>query len=465
MSKMDEKSLKPLDPEREIAMDRQIDIMAEKVKERDFEVPEGINIGIETEFPLIYKDLTQVTAEDRDQIIEDNENLQSEVGASMCEAAVGPLRDLKNVAQIHRSLELVEEDLKDELDQLDVSKLRLGTNPFVAPESIKKGNEEKYQLVPQKYDELRNEDVIDEFGRENTVDPRNSDIAGIICSTQLNLQVDELDTAVYLANIGYQVSPFVAAVSANSSFVDGDDLGFDDTRMQMWEISHDDRESFDEELGVGRIESYWDDYDDFVEGMKDRPHILNGEVMEDYALDIGEGMYWKDARIKAAEGEGVSDELLVEYRIPSTQPTPEEDAAIHAFYIGRILFEAESEGTMRDIEVPENMEEDLMDIEKVNRNRSAAMYNGLDTKMYSSNGDLIQADEAVRNELLKAEEGLRNAGIDGSEYLDVLYDRVDRMETPADELRDLYSEQLEKDITGENALYNAIKNQMDREVL
>jgi len=133
--------------------------------------------------------------------------------------------------------------------------------------------------------------------------------------------------------------------------------------MQLWEKSFDIRNDWDEEPDVGKMESYFEDFHDYVERVREQPRILNEEPYHEAALEIGQGMFWKDSRIKVMEDGELRDNVLVEFRQNSTQPSPAEDAAVHAFYIGRVNY-AQEEG------------EELLDVEKVNRNRYSAMHNG-----------------------------------------------------------------------------------------
>jgi len=445
------KNSEVLNQERETSMDLAIDTQAEKAKEKDYNTPKGISVGIEVERPLVKPDLSDVPVEIRDQIIDSVENAEIEVGATQAETTVPPLRDLDNLHWLNMAIGFEDEALEQEAIMRGIEALRYGTNPFVDPKNAERSNEEKYEIVPETYEKLRNTEIHDKFGKDETIDPKNSDLAGLICSTQLNIQAESLENAIDLANTGYMISPYIASVSGNSRFIAGTDLGFDDTRMQIWEKSHDDRDSFDEEPGVGRIDSYWDDFDDYIEGAKSRPHILNDEKHEEVALDIAQGMYWKDTRVKVVKDGEISDEVLVEYRMPSTQPTKEEETAVHALYLGRALFSEETG-------------EDLMDIDKVNRNRSAAMHNGLDTKLYSSDGELLEADSVIRHELLKAEEGLRRAGIEDPGYLDILYDRVDERMTPSDKIKQSYDDNLAEGMEEEDAIYSAIVSENEKKV-
>jgi len=433
-----------LEPEKEEAMNQALDEQAEEAMEKEFNTPEAVNVGVETEFPVWYENGEPVDEETRNQIVDEVENVDMELGATQVEIGTDPIIGLETVAEIEEEVREVEADLKEVAEAHGAVIGRFGTNPTVPLDSIQRSGKEKYVLVPDVYDELRNENVQETFGGKDTIDPRNEGLPAVLTSTQLNIQAEDLDDAVEKANLGYAVAPYITALAGNSRILDGKDLGFVDVRMQLWEKSFDIRDDWDDELDVGKMESYIQDFQDYVERVRDQPRILNDEPYHEAALDIGQGMFWKDSRIKVMEDGELSDNVLVEFRQNSTQPSPAEDAAVHAFYIGRISYAQEED-------------EELLGIEKANRNRYAAMHNGLNTKLYSWDGDLVDAEEAVFEELEKARKGLEYAEIDDSGYLDILEDRLMNGMTPSEEMMEHYMNAMESGLEGRKAAARAVE--------
>ena len=245
----------------------------------------------------------------------------------------------------------------------------------------------------------------------------------------------------------------MSSLSSNARFVDGRDTGFADIRMPLWEKSHDIRteeELREEPVEAGKLESYYDDLEDYFSRVKEQPFILH---KEEAALDIGIGTFWKDSRIKfKQEPENERYDAIVESRVVSTQPTIPEEIAMHGFYVGRLAY-AENE------EIHGEGEEDLLDIEKVNRNRYAAMHNGLETKLYGTDGELYDATEVLEEELEKAEIGLEYAGIEDPGYMDLLHDRLEEG-TPADLMAEGFNNALQEGLDREQALKRGLDYQV-----
>ncbi|MFB6241486.1 MAG: glutamate-cysteine ligase family protein [Candidatus Nanosalina sp.] len=411
-------------------------------------------IGLETEYPAVDKDLNPLDPEIRNQVIEGLDFADVEVGGAQFEVRTDPQRP-DSLQELEEEMRLIEAQLRDEAEVRDAQVLRSGTHPFIDLDSIPTTDQPKYEEVPGFHDRYRNGHVQDSFGRKETIDPRNADLAAVINSTQTNVEAPDFETAVDRANMTYMISPFMSAISVNARFVDGKDTGFADVRMPLWEKSHDIRteeELGDEPVEAGKLESYYDDLEDYFGRVKEQPFILHEE---DEALDIGIGTFWKDARIKfKQEPENDRYDAIVESRVVSTQPTIPEEVAMHGFYVGRLAY-AESE------EIHGEGGEELMDIEKVNRNRYTAMHNGLDEKLYDTEGIQRDATEVLEEELEKAEKGLEYAGIEDPGYIDMLYDRLETG-TPADRMAEGFQEARDAGNSRKESLTEGLENQVNR---
>jgi gamma-glutamyl:cysteine ligase YbdK (ATP-grasp superfamily) len=125
---------------------------------------------------------------------------------------------------------------------------------------------------------------------------------------------------------------------------------------------------------------------------------------------------------------------------------------MHGFYVGRLAYSEMEQYHGED-------GEELMDIEKVNRNRYAAMHNGLETKLYGTDGELRDATEVLEEELDKAEIGLEYAGIEDTGYMDLLYDRLDEG-TPADLMAEGFNNARQEGLDREQALKKGLNYQV-----
>lgn len=444
-----------LEPEREKAMNQRAREQFEEVKDQDHNSPDGVTVGVEDELYLLDENGEPLDEERRDEVIgknktfdelleevgeleesdrEAHEMVDHELGEYMFEIASEPVRDIENLQDLQSAVEVPLEAIGKIVEERGFSIGRHGTIPVLNQEEVNRTSEEKYKVVPDKYDEMRVEAVEEEFGLIDTVDPRNENIPASICSTQLNMQADNLEDAVEKANIGYAIAPYITALTGNSRFHDGGDLGVDDSRVELWEKSFDIGEFEKDESDIGKLDKYFEDIDDVRDRMLEQPRIMNSEEVEPVALDVAQGMYWKDVRVKTVdsgdEGLEIKDDAVVEFRQNSIQPTVEEDIAVHAFYIGRIAYEQEV--------VDGNYPEDLPNEELVNENRYNAMREGLDSEMYGWNvengGEKQEAEQVLRGELNKARQGLEEINLEDPGYLDILESRLDRGMTPSDEI-------------------------------
>ncbi len=438
----------PLQPEEEQGMREAFENQAEEVLENAerYRSDGGFKVGLETEYPAVDENLEPIGRETRNQVIEGLDFADVEVGGSQVEVRTDPLEP-ESLEDLEEEMRLIEADLQDEAAVRDIEILRAATNPFMDLESIERTDQPKYDRVPSFHNGNRNSNVQPEFGRSSTIDPRDAGLPAAINSTQVNVEAQSLEDAVEKANFTYMISPFLSAISGNARFMDGKDLGFSDVRMPLWEKSHDVRT--DEQLGeetipVGKVDSYFEDTQDYFSRVSDLPFVLQEE---EAALDIGIGTFWKDTRIKFPDFyEEDSYEAVVESRIVSTQPTLQDEIAMHGFYLGRLAYAQEED-------------EELMDIEKVNRNRYNAMHNGLDTRLYDTDGELQDATEVLQDELEKAEIGLEYAGIKDPGYMDALYDRLDSG-TPSDLMAEGFHEARTEGKTRKESLAEGLDRQV-----
>lgn len=420
----------------------------------------ALKAGFEMEYTLLDGNNEQASEEQRDRIKERApETLDSELAASVIEARTDPV--------VPGSLGELEDEMreKETLTANAASRegfdlLRYGTNPFPTVEEFERSGEEgsRYDVFASFLDENRNDGMVtDSFGEKETFDPRDIHYSGMIASTQTNLQAEGLQDAVDKANLAYMFMPYAEALGANARIIEQKDTEISDMRIPLWEASADFRseEEFenDDTPRAGRIDSYYgkeegQDIEDYFERLD--PIYIGPDVEgAPDAVDQAVMNNWKDVNIKFDREGG---NALVEMRPFSIQPSIREDLALSAFMIGRTAYAQEED-------------EDLMDIGLVNENRENAMYNGLDTELYDSSGDLRDAKEVLEDELDYAREGLDSLGVDYESFIDeegdifdvTLEQRLQNGQTPGDCSAEAYNRKR-REMPDEQALAEVMDN-------
>lgn len=421
---------------------------------------EALKAGFEMEYTLLDANNEQASEDQRDRIKESApETLDSELAASVIEARTDPVvpDSLGDLEDEMREKEGLTMDAAAE-EGFDV--LRYGTNPFPTVEEFERSGEEgsRYDVFASFLDENRNDEMVtNSFGEEEMFDPRDIHYSGMIASTQTNLQAEGLQDAVDKANLAYMFMPYAEALGANARIIEQKDTGISDMRIPLWEASADFRtdEKFenDEAPRAGRIDSYYGkkeghDVEDYFERL-DPIYVAPDVEGAPDAVDQAVMNNWKDVNIKFDREDG---NALVEMRPFSIQPSIREDLALSAYMMGRIAY-AQENG------------ENLMDIDKVNENRESAMYNGLETELYGSSGELRAASEVIRDELDHAREGLDSLGVDYESFIDEEGDIFDvsfeqRLEysmTPGDHSAEAYN-QKRQEMPHEEALAEVMED-------
>ncbi len=426
-------------------------------------------VGAETEYSVIEADtLTPASAEQRDAAISGLPFADSELGAAMAETRTDPLELAEHATldTFARELRNQEEELADAMAQEGLSLIRYGTNPFNGldeielsqEDGVKAHEDDRYDILVNRFAEIA-EPADEPFGFEGTISRDIPRIAATICSIQLNIQADGMEDAVEKANYLNMTLPYAVAVSGNASILDGMETGIPDIRLPLWEENYN---TSIEPYKVGPLDpdkGYYKDIVDYVERMS----LFYEEADNPFQAAIGET--WKDVKIKFLDGDSeatTSDPCcVVEARPVSTQPSVEEDVAVYGFMLGRLAYAQETG-------------ESLMDLEYVHQNREQAMLYGLDGSLYvhSDGGQELEeldARDAVRYEIDRAEQGLDNLNITDPGYLDMLRQRTERFDTtyadtpadtsygtPAERTSELYQEARKEYDNLEDALASAI---------
>ena len=393
-----------------------------------FENDEETRFGLESEFGLL-KDGRAVEHDERQDVIEDTLSdededwVDTELGESMIEIKTEP-HSINSLRALETSLINRENQLLQEVSNHGMDLSRYGTVPLVDIQNISLSEPEddadRYWELVNAFDEIRKESVgtLDDFGRNEKVDPNTAATPAMTCSTQINWQGQSLDETIERANYAQMISPYGVALSGASRIVSGKDTGYPDTRMQLWEMNFNHGENPNKvgALGgyYGSVEEWLQSLDIFADSKFDGPKDY--EEDEASPMDTAIKEDWNDVKIKLVEdGETGNEYSVLEVRPYSMQPTPAEEVAVHGFTTGRVAWAMEND-------------EELMDYDRVLENRERAMEKGLnaETMFYMDDGEISEGptEEVLRNEIQKAREGLEELGIEDPGYLDILEERT-----------------------------------------
>lgn len=358
---------------------------------------ESIKIGLEVEYSLVNRSLAQVTEETRDDVIGGLKAFtDAELGASQVELRTDPI-DIKNrsgFGAVYESLSDRQRQVQESARKCGTMLLSNGSNPFIFIEAIQRTSKPKYVTVPNFYNDHRG-DVQTALGSEG-LDLGEAAVMSLFNSVQANIEAKSFEDAIDKTNRSLMIGPLIVALTGNSRYVEFKDSSFDDVRMMAWAISHDTRTVAEIEKGVctrvGLPANYYGDLSDYFAEVSSYPFILDDP---DHALEISIGLNWRDTRIKF-----IGRSAVVEFRPVSTQPTPEENAAAMAFYVGRLLWSQKND-------------EDLLPLSLVRENQLNAMAHGHRADLWVSHDRFAKAPatEVLPIEIERAAVGLTESGV------------------------------------------------------
>ncbi len=379
-------------------------------------------VGLETEYPIVDGKGNPCTESDRDAIKNAKPWLQPELGAAQIELTTDP--EPINTRGISRMIDQLadrEAYVVQAAAKRGLHVLRSGTNPWLRIGDTIRTNKPKYQQVPDFYDRERTIDDT-QIGIKDKVDICSLGVITLFQSIQLNIEARNAEDGIDLLNRAIATSPTVVAITGNSRYLEQVDTGLADMRMLAWKNAVDTRTQREiaegiEETRAGMPDNYYDSLSDYFAQVRkypfilDKPAELSESKLPEYAMAVGIGMYWKDARLKI-----IGDSLIVEPRPIPMQPTLEENIAAVLMYLGRLNYS--------QIE-----QESLLPMTLLKQNKMEAMAYGLRSKLWTTDGQLIarrDAKEIMTTELEKAKEGLRLLGLspDQVSYVDLLEDRL-----------------------------------------
>lgn len=266
-----------------------------------------------------------------------------------------------------------------------------GTIPWVPTQNVARSDALRYQLLPDYHRDHRalwnNSPRI---GKVSLADPG---VVGLLNAFQFSIQADGLADGIDKLNRLFYISPMAVALAPNASTLGGQDTGWADARFEVWRRSFDTRSLVQKMLGrplrIGLPNRYFKDVWDYFNEITSYPFIL--EDMSN-ALRIGIGAYWRDARLKFANGN-----VVVEFRPLSMQTGLAQNLGLACFVTGRLLWSQDT-GEM------------LPPMRTVQRNKYQAEKYGKKAVFRTRRGTVRAKDLLIRD-LNLSREGLRRYGI------------------------------------------------------
>ncbi|MBI2064771.1 MAG: hypothetical protein HYT62_01815 [Candidatus Yanofskybacteria bacterium] len=406
----------------------------------------GVKIGLESELAIHGRfDNTELTQK-RDAVIADNKDFTDiELGANQIEIRTPPLDILSSdgLASLDNIYRARYNAVLESARRNKVGLLRIGANPFLPTINTPRTDKPKYRLVPDFYNQHRDPRLDTFIGLgKSRIDIGDASVVSLFQSFQVNLEAKSLDDACEKMNRSLAIAPYLLAFSGNARYLSHQDTKIQDTRMMSWEISHDTRtfydtklqdlriiswersfdvrpeknENWSNELRIGLPSRYFRNMTDYFQRAGTFPFIL---YAPESALAISIGMTWLDARTKF-----IGDSAIVELRLPSTQPTIEEEMLLTLLYIGRLHY-------------AQTNQEQILPINMVRENRLSAMLYGFKKSMWflSENGAPIKLPTKIglARELELAIIGLNQLGLSTAIDKELL-DAVLKTDSPSDRL-------------------------------
>lgn len=319
-------------------------------------------------------------------------NFGPELGASCIEIHPEPV----NLTQVgfkgwFDQLKKLEDVLNKKVGEHGFKVGRCGTIPWADTTKIERSDLEKYIKVPNFHNDNK---VRNDINFINGIFVGDASVVGVLNAFQFSVECNGLTDAIDKLNRFYMISPISTALSGNARFLSGKDTGWEDIRFEAWRRSHDTRSKQEESEGkalrIGLPNKYFESIEEYLEEVSSYPFILDDES---HALQIGIGLFWRDARIKF-----INDNAIVEFRPLSTQPSLEREIEIAAFTIGRLIYS-------------QYKQESLIPMEYVHRNKLQAEKYGLKGLYVNADGKEEKTSIVMVDEIEKALQGLKLSGI------------------------------------------------------
>lgn len=374
-------------------------------------------VGLELEFGVFDEQGRPVRRKDVD-----DPKISKELGHHQIEIITDPIL----IDSIESFKSKYQADLETSLAKLSQKVSGVGSIPNLSAESFEiTPDVEKYEKVPA----FNNERVLSEY---KTLFPNlDARHVGLFNAMQINLDCSSIKDAVSKLNKSLSISPYLVALFGNARFLEGEESGFKDCRVKVWEETHDirteDERRANVETRIGLPNKYFSNVDDYFSRISKHPFIFDKEKA---AFEIGIGLNWHDARIKFIEKEN-KYLPVVEMRSISSQQSLDEEVAATLMYVG--LLESEK---------------GLLSMDKLEFNRESALKHGLHGFMYDKSGLLRRTLDVVKDKVEVAKQGLLAFGYSPNsieEAFEPVYKIISEEKSPADRYDKNHITQLVRD--------------------
>jgi len=359
--------------------------------------------GIELELPLMNTDYTLASQQDRDVIVKSVPNTSVELSAHQLEVVPDKPADLKqDLLSLEQAMEDSVDLVREKTQSLGLSWLRFGTYPLCHIHEVDhtKGEPKyiKYVRSPMWHTQNQRPDaegyVLTASG---PLDVSSGYIVGLLNAIQVTVDAVSFDDAIDKLNRSYMISPMAVALAANSSHLGYLYTGYADVRFVAWTISHDTRLQSEVDSGfptrVGLPRDYFSGMNEYFNQILSYPFVMNDPISMNYPFEVGNGIFWRDARLKFFRD---NHKVGVEFRPVAVQSDLHSDVSAMMFYIGRLVWS-------------QHNKEALIPMNKVWANKQSAMSLGMRAKLHTLvNGNLVMMDarDALEIEIQRASEGL-----------------------------------------------------------
>ncbi|MFX1562191.1 MAG: glutamate-cysteine ligase family protein [Promethearchaeota archaeon] len=189
---------------------------------------------------------------------------------------------------------------------------------------------EKYRRVPAYHNEHRRRSASLRLGSTQT-ELKGAESIAATGSIHINIAATDPEEALSIANSGLAFDGLTTAIHANAPVISGAVVPYQDVRIEAWERTHDTRDPRAVVAGqssrVGLPSDYFHSLRDYFDNVLINPILL--DVPDEVALATKIGTSWWPVRMKFP-----NNLLLVEWRMPSAQPSARETSAAWVFLGG-----------------------------------------------------------------------------------------------------------------------------------
>jgi hypothetical protein len=311
------------------------------------------NVGAEMELVLVHMGTNKLATEGEKNAVlnEMGQGADKELGAACVELNPGPI-NLKcgGFTAWLNQLENLESKLRSVSAKHGLEVKHWATVPTrINPVGVERTKIKKYVLVPNYHNTHRPKWFTPKL---RGLDLSDAGIVGLLNSFQFTVEAQTIEQALSILNWMYAVSPVTVALSANARILAGYDTGYADCRFEVWRRSHETRSLVEKAQGktlrIGLPAQYFTSVEQYLREVASYPFILD---VPEAALAVGIGLFWRDARLKFANGKpNGGTTLLVEFRPMSMQRTTRECVFMAAFVMGRILWAQQHNETLPDMQ-------------------------------------------------------------------------------------------------------------------